>query len=227
MVTLKTYNMKGESVGEVNAPDWLKDAEANSQMVKDYVTAIRANARQWNAHTKTRAEVVHTTKKPHPQKGGGRSRQGSLVSPQYRGGGRVFTPRHKVDQHVKMNKKERKAVIRYLIGDKIRNEKLFVIDSTEMEAPKTKMIVSLLKNLNATKRPLFLGEGTWGELEVGDFKHRFTVPTESHDNFIKSIRNLPKSEFCLATNVNGYDLLVAQSLIVSSSALNEIVEWLS
>lgn len=227
MVTLKKYNMKGEAVGDLKAPDWLTQAEAHSQMVKDYVTAIRANARQWNAHTKTRGEVVHTTKKPHPQKGGGRSRQGSLVSPQYRGGGRVFGPRKKEDQHVKMNKKERKAVIRYLIGEKIRKEKLFVLDTTEMDAPKTKSIVSLLNTLNASKRPLFLGEGTWGELEIGDIKHRFNVPTEGHDNFIKSIRNLPKSEFCLATNVNGYDLLVAQNLLVSEAALNELVEWLS
>ena len=57
----------------------LANAEANGQMVKDYIVAIRENARQWSANTKTRSEVNHSTKKPHPQKGGGRSRQGMLV----------------------------------------------------------------------------------------------------------------------------------------------------
>lgn len=227
MVTLKKYNMNGESVGVVEAPEWLAQSEANSQMVKDYVTAIRANARQWNAHTKTRGEVVHTTKKPHPQKGGGRSRQGSLVAPQYRGGGRVFGPRKKEDQHVKMNKKEKKAVVRFLIGEKIRQEKIFVIESTEMQAPKTKAVSELLGKLKAERRPLFLAEGTWGEFEVGDVKHRFAVASDAHENIIKSLRNLPKVEFSLATNVNGYDLLVAQNLLVSEAALNELVEWLS
>ena len=227
MVTLKKYNIKGEAVGEVQAPEWLAQSEANSQMVKDYVTAIRANARQWNAHTKTRGEVSHTTKKPHPQKGGGRARQGSLVAPQYRGGGRVFGPRKKEDQHVKMNKKEKKAVVRFLVGEKIRQEKLFVLDSTEIDAPKTKVISHLLTTLNAEKRPLFLGEGTWGEFEMGDTVHRFAVASDQHENFIKSMRNLPKVEFSLATNVNGYELLVAQNLFVSEAALNELVEWLS
>ena len=137
--------MKGESVGELAAPEWLVKSEASEQMVKDYVTAVRANARHWNAHTKTRGEVVHTTRKPHPQKGGGRSRQGSLVAPQYRGGGRVFGPRKKEDQHVKMNKKERKSVVRFLVGEKIRQERLFILDSTEMSEPKTKVVTNLLR----------------------------------------------------------------------------------
>lgn len=227
MVTLNKYNMKGEKVGDVQAPDWLAEAEANSQMVKDYITAIRANARHWNAHTKTRGEVEHTTKKPHPQKGGGRSRQGSLVAPQYRGGGRVFGPRSKVDQYVKMNKKERKAVVRFLVGEKIRSNKLFVLDSTEMEAPKTKVVKNLLSGLDAEKRALFLAEGTWGEFEIADTTHRFKLPSDQHENLMKSMRNLQKTSFSLATNVNGYDLMVAQNLIVSEAALSEIVEWLS
>lgn len=227
MVTLKKYNMNGEAIGEVEAPDWLAQSEANSQMVKDYVTAIRANARQWNAHTKTRGEVVHTTKKPHAQKGGGRSRQGSLVAPQYRGGGRVFGPRKKEDQHVKMNKKEKKAVVRFLVGEKIRQEKLFVLDSTDMPAPKTRTVIDLLSKMNAERRPLFLGEGTWGEFEIGDISHRFAVASEVHDNFIKSMRNIPNVEYSLATNVNGYKLLVSQNLFVSEAALHELVEWLS
>ena len=91
---------------------------------------------------KSRSEVNHTTKKPHPQKGGGRARQGSLAAPQYKGGGRVFGPKPKFDQHVRINKKERKAAIRFLIGEKIRENKLHIIEHTEMDAPKTKTIAN-------------------------------------------------------------------------------------
>jgi large subunit ribosomal protein L4 len=227
VVTLKKYNLKGEAIGEIAVADWLKDAEANSQMVKDYITAVRANARQWNAHTKTRSEVVHTTKKPHPQKGQGRARQGSLVSPQYRGGGRVFGPRHKVDQHIRINKKEKRAIIRFLVAEKLRQEKLYVIDSTEMKEPQTKAITNLLKSFNITRRALFVGEGTWGEIEIGDISHRFSEASDHHANFIKSLRNIPTMDFSLATNVNGYDLLVAHHMVVSEQALKELEEWLS
>src|SRR5262245_53218509 len=105
-------------------------------MIKDYIVALRANARQWSASTKTRSEMRHTTKKPHPQKGQGRARQGSLVAPQYRGGGRVFAPKPKFDQHVRINRKERKAAIRFLLAEKFKENKVWLIDDTQMDAPK-------------------------------------------------------------------------------------------
>src|ERR1700728_4248990 len=114
-------------------------------MIKDYIVALRENARQWSANTKGRSEVNHTTKKPHPQKGGGRARQGMLSAPQYKGGGRVFGPRPKFDQHVRINKKERKAAIRFLLGEKIRNHKIHIIETTEMDAPKTSTIANFVK----------------------------------------------------------------------------------
>ena len=98
-------------------------------MIKDYIVALRANARQWSANTKTRSEVKHTTKKPHPQKGQGRARQGSLVSPQYRGGGRVFGPKPKFDQHVRINQKERKAAIRFFLAEKLKENRVWLIES--------------------------------------------------------------------------------------------------
>ena len=124
MAKLKKYNIDGKELGQVSVEEHLINAEANSQMIKDYIVALRANARQWSANTKTRAEVKHTTKKPHPQKGQGRARHGSLVSPQYRGGGRVFGPRPKFDQHVKINQKERKAAIRFLLSEKIKDNRV-------------------------------------------------------------------------------------------------------
>src|SRR5271154_3840437 len=138
MTSLKKYNLEGKHVGDVKVNAALLEAEANSQMIKDYIVALRANARQWSANTKTRSEVNHTTKKPHPQKGGGRARQGSLASPQYKGGGRVFGPKPKFDQHVRINKKEKKAAIRFLLAEKMREDKLHIIDNIDIETPKTK-----------------------------------------------------------------------------------------
>lgn len=223
---LKKYNLEGQEVGHVLAEDALSKSEANSQMVKDYIVALRENARQWSANTKTRSEVNHTTKKPHPQKGGGRARQGRLSSPQYKGGGRVFGPKPKFDQHVRINKKERKAAIRFLIGEKIRNHKIHLIETTELEAPKTKAVANFLKACDAKGRVLFLGEGNYVEIEIGDTKKVVSVATDKHANFIKSMRNLPKTEFSLAKNINGYHLMVAHEIVMTESAFQELNEWL-
>jgi large subunit ribosomal protein L4 len=227
VATLKKYNLSGKEVGSVQIDDAFLDIDANSQMIKDYIVAIRNNARQWSASTKTRAEVAHTTAKPRPQKGSGRARTGSLVSPQYRGGGRVHTPRPKFDQHVKINKKEKKAAIRFLIAEKIKSNNLVVIDGKPLEEPKTKTITSFFKSRSLGKRVLVLGESNFVEIEQGDTKQKVTVGNDKHTNMIKSLRNLPKVQFSLASNVNGYDLLVANDIVLTEAALKEVTEWLS
>lgn len=226
MATLKKYNLEGREVGQVRIDEALANAEANGQMVKDYIIAIRENARQWSANTKGRSEVNHSTKKPHPQKGGGRSRQGMLSAPQYKGGGRVFGPKPKFDQHVRINKKERKAAIRFLVAEKIRNNKIHIIESTEMNAPQTKALASFLKACDLKGRVLFLGEGTYAEVDMGESKKLVSVQSDNHANFVKSMRNLPKAEFTLAKNVNGYDLLVAHDVVMTEAAFQELNEWL-
>lgn len=226
MVTLKKYNFEGKQIGQVHVEDELANAEANGQMVKDYIVALRENARQWSANTKTRAEVNHTTKKPHPQKGGGRSRQGRLSAPQYKGGGRVFGPKPKFDQHVRINKKERKAAIRFLIGEKIRNNKVHVIETTEMEAPATKVVAGFINACGLTRRILFLGEGNYVEFSDGEDTRVVSAQCAKHDNFMLSTRNIPKTEFSLAKNISGYDVMVAHEIVLTESALNELKQWL-
>lgn len=226
MATLKKYNLEGREVGQVQIDKALVNAEANGQMIKDYIIALRENARQWSASTKTRAEVNHTTKKPHPQKGGGRSRQGMLSAPQYRGGGRAHGPRPKFDQHVRINKKERKAAIRFLLSEKIKNNKVHVLDSTEMDAPKTKTVASFFKAREVKGRILFLGEGNYAEVQNGDSTQLVSVQSNKHSNFVKSLRNLPKTEFSLAKNTNGYDIMVAHEIVLTESALQELNDWL-
>lgn len=227
MATLKKINIEGKEVGNVQVAEAIASAEANGQMIKDYIIALRANARQWSANTKGRSEVNHTTKKPHPQKGGGRSRQGSLAAPQYKGGGRVFGPKPKFDQHVRINKKERRAAIRFLLSEKISENRLQVIENTEMSEPRTKTIVNLLKQANTHRRVLFLGESRYEEIQVNDDVKKVSVHSDQHENFVKSLRNVPKAEFALAKNINGYDILVAHHIIVTEKAMQELNEWLS
>lgn len=223
---IKKYSLEGKEVGSIDVPQELIDAEANGQMVKDYIIAIRANARQWSANTKGRSEVNHTTKKPHPQKGQGRARQGSLAAPQYKGGGRVFGPKPKFDQHVKINKKQRLSAIRFLIGEKMRNERVIVIPDTSVEKPQTKIIANFIDQLSlGGKRILFVGEGEQAEAKAGKGKKK--TENKPHLHFIRSMNNIPKTQFALATNVNGYDLTLASQIVVTEKALAEWQTWLA
>lgn len=227
VATLKKYNLSGEQTGTVEVGDRFVGVEAKGQMVKDYIIALRANARRWTASTKTRSEVAHTTKKPRPQKGSGRARQGSLVGPQFRGGGVVFGPKPKFDQHVKINRKEKLAAIRYLISEKIKESQIIVIENTKLQEPKTKHVSKFLKVLDLRKRTLFIGEAEYETVEVEGHKSQVNVLVKKHDNFMRGLRNIPKTEFALAKNISGYDLLLAKNIVVTEAALQEITEWLA
>lgn len=227
MATLKKYNLTGKEVGTITVDDALLQAETNSQLIKDYITAIRANARQWSASTKTRAEVVHTTKKPHPQKHTGRARAGCLVAPQHRGGGIVFGPKPKFDQHVRINKKERQAAIRCLISEKIRDGKFIVVEDFAMKEPKTKNVAKFLEGFKTKGRTLFLGEVTSKTVEVDGKETSFTVSSTHHHNFQRSMKNIPKTEFRLAQGLSGYDVIIAGQMVVTEPALKQLVEWLA
>jgi large subunit ribosomal protein L4 len=226
VATLKKFNIAGEAVGTVEVNDSFLDAVANTQMIKDYIVALRANARQWSASTKGRSEVKHTTKKPHPQKKQGRARQGSLVAPQYRGGGVVFGPKPKFDQHIRINKKERRAVIRHLIAEKIADNSLIVLDDSHLESAKTKVVSQFIENLELTGRVLFLGEGNYIDLQLEDRVHRMSLPSDRHHHLELSLRNLQKASFKLAVNISGYDVLVAKSIVITEKAVDELSQWL-
>ena len=228
MTTLKKYNIQGKETGTVSAAEPFESAKAHSQMVKDYIIALRENARQWSASTKTRSEVKHTTIKPWAQKGTGRARQGSFVSPQFKGGGIVFGPKPKFDQHVRINKKERKAAIRFLLATKIKENRMIVLEDTTLEEPNTKQLVSFLKSTGCNRKVLFLGEGAYENVPVSEeITRKVSVHSDKPNNIRLSVRNIPSVQFNLATNVSGYDVLLADHLVVTESALNEIKQWLA
>lgn len=229
MTGLKKYNLKGEETGTVKLEKYkpLTEKKAHSQMVKDYIVALRANARQWSANTKGRSEVAHTTKKPHRQKGTGRARHGNLVGPQFRGGGIVFGPKPKFNQHVKINKKEKKAVIHAMIAEKFEANAVIIVDNYDLNEPKTKIAREFMKSVGLEKRVLFLGQGSSVEVETEGKKQKVDVKCQKHANFAKSIRNIPKTCFALAKNVNGYDLMLANKIVITEAALDELTEWLA
>lgn len=226
MGTLKKYTLDGQESGEIELDGAVLRETVNSQMVKDYIVALRNNARQWAANTKTRAEVKHTTKKPHKQKGTGRARQGNLVTPQFRGGGIVFGPKPKFDQHVRINKKERRAAIHFLFSEKVREGRVRIIETTEIEKPRTKQLAQFIKGCGIDGRILFLGERSTVEVEVEGEKRRVSVASKKHQNFARSLSNIPKASFSLAMNVSGYDVVCARELVLTEEALNELKEWL-
>ncbi len=220
-VAVKKLNIEGEEVGSVElADEWLQ-TDVNAQLIKDYLVALRANKRQWSANTQTRAEVNHSTKKPHAQKGTGRARQGFLGAPQYRGGGRVGGPRPKFDQHVRINQKERRAAIRYLVAEKIKSGHLFILEMPNMSEPKTKTVTNFLKKGGiGAKRTLFLAEGAATASKKGE---EALSPREKYAVFCKSLRNIENSTFKLLPNMSGYDAALYGDLVVMEPALDALM----
>lgn len=213
MVSISKFDFFGKKTGDVEVADsFFEESEGFLKMVKDYIVAIRANKRQWSACTRGRSEVSHSTKKPFKQKGTGNARQGSLASPQFRGGGIVFGPKPKFDQHVRINRKERRAAVRVLIAQKIQLGKLFLIEDevfASFTAPKTKRAIEFFTNCSIELRKILI------------IDHAKSFDSE---NFRRSVRNLPAfNGYVFGANLNGYDVLSSHNLVVSESAFKELI----
>lgn len=212
MGALKKYDLlTAKETGEFSIAEEYLQVSANPQMVKDYLVAIRNNHRQWSASTKTRAEVSATGKKPHRQKGLGKARQGSIVAPQYRGGGIVFGPKPKFSQHTRINKKERRAAMATLLAEKIQSGKVIVLQTKGLDKPKTKAVQGLLEKLEwEGKRILFLGKANAGDLQ--------------QETLIYSMRNIPKTTFLSPQTLNGYMLAQSSGIVVLESVWEDLVD---
>lgn len=215
MATLKKYDLSGKELEPVQIDEaLLQKGVAHPQSVQDYLVAIRKNARQWSANTKTRAQINRTGRKPHPQKGQGRSRQGDLAAPQYKGGGIVFGPKPKFDVHVRINKKERRAAIRFLVAEKIKENRVYILQKEKMKEPKTKKLATFFDKLEAGNRRI---------LVLGESKPSGRTEKNPHENLVKSLRNIPKKEYSLVPQMNGYSLALAQHLVILETALDEFL----
>ncbi len=212
MASLKKYDLTGKELGEVQIDDALLETRAHPQSVKDYIVALRNNARQWSACTKVRKEINRTGHKPHPQKGQGRSRQGDLAAPHYKGGGIVFGPKPKFDIHVRINKKERRAAIRSLVAEKIKNGSVYVLAKGDLKQPKTKKLADFFTHIEGIDRRV---------LVLGDAQQE-----HPHVNLVKSLRNIPKKEYLLVPQMNAYELARCQKIVVLDTAVDELLSML-
>jgi large subunit ribosomal protein L4 len=144
---LKLMNAQGQAAGTTPAPETLFGREYNEALVHQIVVAYQANARQGTRAQKDRQEVKHSTKKPWRQKGTGRARAGSTSSPLWRGGGRIFPNSPDENFSHKLNKKMYRAGVRAILSQLAREGRLAIVESFEVEAPKTKLVADKLKQM--------------------------------------------------------------------------------
>lgn len=206
MVNCVVRNWQGEEVGETTLELRVAKEENASHIVHRALTRQMNNARQGNASTKTRSEVRGGGRKPWRQKGTGRARAGSIRSPLWRGGGVIFGPKPR-DFEVKMNKKERRLALRTAFQS--RTEDIIVVEefAEQFPRPKSKELLSAI--------------GRWG-IEP-DTKVLLILP-EPQLNVYLSGRNIELVNVILATSLNVYDVLAADKIIVTSTAIAKIQE---
>ncbi len=204
MPKINMINMKGESAGEIELNPEIFDIEINEHAVYTVVKNLLANRRQGTHSAKTRAEVRGGGRKPWRQKGTGRARQGSIRSPQWKGGGVVFAPKPR-DYSYTTPKKIRRLAMKSVLTSKVQEKELIVLDSLSLENPKTKDMVEILNAIQADKKALI-------------------VINRPDENIIKSARNIPTVMTTNANTLNVYDILKYNSLIITKDALDEIEE---
>jgi large subunit ribosomal protein L4 len=144
---LNLIDDQGNAAAKLSASDATFGREFNEALVHQVVTAFLANARQGTRAQKDRGEVSHSTKKPFRQKGTGRARAGMTSSPLWRGGGRIFPNRPDENFHHKLNRKMYRAGVCAILSQLAREERLLVVDSFKLDAPKTKLLAQKLKGM--------------------------------------------------------------------------------
>lgn len=206
---LAIHNISGKATSKkVKLDEGVFGIEPNDHAIYLDCKLILANQRQGTHKAKERAEIARTTKKAFRQKGTGGARRGSMKSPLVRGGGRVFGPRPR-DYSFKLNKKLRKLARKSALSYKAKENNITVLEDFSFEAPKTKNYVELLNNLS-----------------LNDKKTLVVINGESNNVFLSS-RNVPNSKVIQASELNTYDLLNANNLILSEGSVKEIENLLN
>ena len=207
MPQVALYNQQGAQVGEVALNEAIFGIEPHKQAMFDAVIMQRASLRQGTHKTKTRTEVRGGGRKPWKQKGTGRARQGSIRSPQWRGGGIVFGPVPRSYSY-KLNKKVRRLALVSALSSKVLENEFLVLDQLALEMPKTKEMITVLGALNANAKTLI-------------------VTADENKNVELSARNIPGVKVLSATQINVLDLLDATKLVITKEAVEKIEEVLA
>ena len=203
MAKVTVYNVEGKKVDTLELSDSVFGVKINNNLVHRAVVSQLANKRQGTQSAKTRAEVSGGGRKPWRQKGTGHARQGSIRSPQWKGGGVVFAPKPR-DYSFKMNRKERVLAIKSALTSRVNAEKFLVLDQFGFEDIKTKRMKEVLDNLKVNKALI--------------------VMDQKDDNVMLSARNLPKVRTILSNSINVYDILKYDTLIITKDAVAQIEE---
>ena len=205
MANLKVMDQNGKDSGEVTLNDKVFGIEPNESVVFEAIIRQRAGKRQGTSKVKNRSAVRGGGKKPWRQKGTGRARQGSIRSPQWRGGGTVFGPTPRSYAYT-MPRKQRRLAIKSVLSQKLIDNDLIVLDKLTMSAPKTKELVSMLNGLNADGKVLIV----------------------SDDNNVQlSARNLAKVKAVPVNGLNVEDAVNYDKLILTQDAVKKIEEVLA
>ena len=204
---IDVLSQKGEKVKYIKLEDNIFNIKPNDAVIKDAVVAAMAGARQGTSKTKTRSEVSGGGRKPYRQKGTGNARQGSIRAPQYRHGGIVFGPVPR-DYSKKMNKKEKRLALRSALSYKALDKELIVIDAINLTTNKTKEMVELLNNLKITNNKVLI------------------CVKDLTDNVCLAARNLANIKVVLPCEINTYDVISSDNLLIEEEALKALEEVL-
>ncbi len=203
---LPILNIEGKETGKsANLSDAVFKVEPNEHLLYLSVKQFLASNRQGTAQSRERAEIHGSTKKLKRQKGTGTARAGSIKSPLFRGGGRVFGPRPR-DYWFKMNRKEREAARKSALSLKAKEKQVKIIEDFNMEEPKTKKMVEILNKLElADKKVLLLTGGVVNSI-------------------YKSARNISSSKVLPADQASTYDFMNSNALVITESGLKQLEE---
>lgn len=203
MPTVGLFNKEGQKVGDVQLADNIFATEINEYALHQVVVAQLANKRQGTQSAKTRAEVSGGGIKPWRQKGTGRARQGSTRSPQWIHGGIVFAPKPR-SYRVSIPKSMRRVAMKSALSAKVKDNSMIVLENLQLEAPKTKEMVAMLKAFEAKKTLI--------------------VTAESNENVYKSARNIEGVAVIPVNNLNVYDILKYEKFIITKDAVSKVEE---
>jgi len=203
---LDILNIKGEKTGRtIELPEEIFGAEPNEHVVYLAVKQYLAAARQGTHKVKTRAEVQGASRKLHKQKGTGGSRKGNIRNPLYKGGGTIFGPKpHKYD--IKLNRKVKDLAKISALSAKAKENAIVVIEDVTFDAPKTRQFTSMMSALN-----------------VSDKKTLFVIP-EYNEALYLSSRNIPNADTTLLSDINTYEIVNADVLVIAESAAKILTE---
>jgi len=203
MPKIDILDVKGNVVGDIELSEGIFGIEPNEYVVHEVVVALLANRRQGTRSAKTRSEVRGGGRKPWKQKGTGRARAGTIRSPLWKGGGVIFAPKSR-DYSKKVNKKVKALAMKSVFSAKAQENEIRVLNQLVMDVPKTKEMIAVLKNINAEKALIVL--------------------PENNNSIFKSANNIPKIATTTVNELNVYDMLKYDVLIMTQEALEKIEE---